>query len=255
MVYTGSSFLLDMALYPVLPAELDDWNTSIRRFGSFAIWVFYGRWVWKKLTSPKSASIDEGNELETAVPQTSEEGTLLDSTNSQVSKEGSGETEEHTEAKIEKVKPRVGFAGKKIILSTIGVLIILWIALFVSGRHILVWEETYTREDCLGDGKSKLTLRHPTGERFFIKAPRSFQYMNTSIKLEYAERLVDEWKDQRYKGLKKDERPESLEGKVFQLNCTDLHDTWSCRYFNGRRVTTKHYSLTEYDGCSNLLSF
>ena len=117
VVFTGSAILVEMVLYFVLhlasipepylrlEGQTYSWITVIRWCGSFAIWFFYGKWVWKKLIRRKSV-ISDGEDSEGK----SNQGAVL--------------------------------VGKKIILSMVGVLAVLWVALFVSGQQVLVWEET-----------------------------------------------------------------------------------------------------------------
>ena len=75
VVFTGSAILLEMVLYfalhlasipePYLRLEGQtySWITVIRWCGSFAIWFFYGKWVWKKLIRRKSV-ISDGEDSE-----------------------------------------------------------------------------------------------------------------------------------------------------------------------------------------------
>jgi len=75
VVFTGSAILVEMVLYFVLhlasipepyfrlEGQTHSWITVIRWCGSFAIWFFYGKWVWKKLIRRKSV-ISDGEDSE-----------------------------------------------------------------------------------------------------------------------------------------------------------------------------------------------
>ena len=103
---------------------------------------------------------------------------------------------------------------KKIILSTVAVLAVLWVAVFVSGQQMLVWEESVEIKvenlfDCFDEGRVLVDKSH----------------------------LKIDWDDETEKKEKSD--------KVYRCRTS-----WKCTYFNGRRLITKEYSSSR-TSCPN----
>ena len=108
---------------------------------------------------------------------------------------------------------------KRILLSIVGVLAVLWVALFVSGQQVLVWEEK--KEPFISDDPP-ITM---TREEVLKKYPSATEEQIAAT-------------------LKKYNKPTLAYEEVL------ANMDWSCTYFNSRRFVTKEYSSSR-TACPN----
>ncbi len=114
---------------------------------------------------------------------------------------------------------------KKIILSIVGVLAVLWVALFVSGQQVLVWEK---------NDRFLVTFTTTEGKKYSARVREDFKRL-TIFQQEMW--LADRAKKRGHDITVMDIEVEAKEG-------------WSCTYFNGRRFITKEYSSSR-TACPN----
>jgi hypothetical protein len=110
---------------------------------------------------------------------------------------------------------------KQIILSIVGVLAVLWVALFVSGQQVLVWEERQ--------------------EPFISDDP--------PLSLEECQAWVREQNKKRTEGQGRILDMCSVNDTTQAVEATSFMD-WKCTYFNGRRLIKKEYSASR-TACPN----
>lgn len=119
---------------------------------------------------------------------------------------------------------------KKIILSIVGVLAVLWVALFVSDGMVLVWEaKTFSDAECLEKHEKQIAdwKKTPEGKKYFGKNLTKEEISNLTpiTQLNYLR---------------------STQGSVY---CDDEW-YWRCTFFNGRRLITEAYDSSR-TACPN----
>ena len=119
---------------------------------------------------------------------------------------------------------------KKIILSIVGVLAVLWVALFVSDGMVLVWEaKIFSDAECLEKHGKQIAdwKKTPEGKKYFGKKLTEEEISNLApiTRLNY------------------------LRSTQGSLLCDDEW-YWQCTFFTGRRLTTEEY-YSSRSACPN----
>lgn len=129
---------------------------------------------------------------------------------------------------------------KKIILSIIAVLAVLWVALFVSNRQVLIWETSYSKEDCEDEGSRKWDGSYKN-KKVSIEAPKHFELIDLNEFNAAVQKKIDAKDYKNYPAF-----PETI-----ILTCEDVFTSLDCRYFNGRKIIRKRLNKTLNDSCPN----
>ena len=139
---------------------------------------------------------------------------------------------------------------KKVILYGIGLIAVLWIALFVSGQQVLVWETSYSKEDCEDENHSlkwkNLTYKNV---KYELAAPSHFAFIDSAEFTAKVGKILSPISE-----LMAD-FPEDMSsfqsGVKLKFTCEDITSSLDCRYFNGRKIIRKHRNSMRYDSCPN----
>jgi hypothetical protein len=128
---------------------------------------------------------------------------------------------------------------KKIILYVIGLIIILWVAIFVTDKKVLVWESLNTEkvEQCtiahaqlVEDWETRVTQWRDTTD---CEDTTLIEKSTGKETIQCLATVVPDW--------------------VIRPPINNCRYWWKCKYFNGRRIIDKMFRQSEYDSCPNLL--